>query len=177
MVEDFTNANSGPASQNILPGASTTYNFTLTPVGATTFLNDVTVAIDGLPAGSTYTFSPATIKAGSGATQVTLTVQTSSSLNARNSAPQDRPSGHNELPIALGMLGLAGLGTVRKLRHRIPRSLMILLLTLGSLLPIAALSGCAGGYFLPKPTTFPLTVTGTEGAIQHAATATLIVEE
>jgi hypothetical protein len=101
----------------------------------------------------------------------------SSSLNARNNAPQDRPSGHNEMPIALGMLGLAGLGTLRKLRHRIPRSLMILLLTLGSLLPIAALSGCAGGYFLPKPTTFPLTVTGTEGAIQHAATATLIVEE
>ena len=177
MVEDFTNANSGPASQNVFPGASTTYTFTLTPVGASTFLNDVTVAIDGLPKGSTYTFSPATIKAGSGATQVTLNVQTSSSLNARNSAPQDRPSGHNELPIALGMLGLAGLGTVRKLRHRIPRSLMILLLALGSLLPIAALSGCAGGYFLPKPTTFPLTVTGTEGAIQHAATATLIVEE
>ncbi len=177
MVEDFTNANSGPASQNVFPGASTTYTFTLTPVGASTFLNDVTVAIDGLPKGSTYTFSPATIKAGSGATQVTLTVQMSSSLNARNSAPQDRPSGHNEMPIALGMLGLAGLGTLRKLRHRIPRSLMILLLTLGSLLPIAALSGCAGGYFLPKPTTFPLTVTGTEGAIQHAATATLIVEE
>jgi Bacterial Ig-like domain (group 3)/FG-GAP-like repeat len=177
MVEDFTNANSGPASQNVFPGASTTYNFTLTPVGTTTFLNDVTVAIDGLPAGSTYTFSPATIKAGSGATKVTLTVQTSSALNARNRPPQDRPSGHNELPIALGMLGLAGLGTVRKLRHRIPRSLMILLLTIGSLLPIAALSGCAGGYFLPKPTTFPLTVTGTEGAIQHAATATLIVEE
>ena len=177
MVEDFTNANTGPASQNVLPGASTTYTFTLTPVDASTFLNDVTVAIDGLPKGSTYTFSPATIKAGSGATQVTLTVQMSSSLNARNSAPQDRPSGHNEMPIALGILGLAGLGTVRKLRHRIPRSLMILLLTLGSLLPIAALSGCAGGYFLPKPTTFPLTVTGTEGAIQHAATATLIVEE
>jgi hypothetical protein len=177
IVEDFTNTNSGPASQNIFPGASTTYTFTLTPVGASTFLNDVTVDIDGLPKGSTYTFSPTTIKAGSGATQVTLTVQTSSALNARNNVPQDRPSGRNEFPIALGMLGLAGLGTVRKLRHRIPRSLMILLLALGSLLPIAALSGCAGGYFLPKPTTFPLTVTGTEGVIQHSATATLIVEE
>jgi Bacterial Ig-like domain (group 3)/FG-GAP-like repeat len=177
MVEDFTNANTGAASQNVFPGASTTYTFTLTPVGASTFLNDVTVDIDGLPKGSTYTFSPATIKAGSGATQVTLTVQTSSALNARNNVPQDQPSGRNEFPIALGMLGLAGLGAVRKLRRRIPRSLMVLLLTLGSLLPIAALSGCAGGYFLPKPTTFPLTVTGTEGVIQHAATATLIVEQ
>ncbi len=28
MVEDFTNTNSGPASQSILPGATTTYKFT-----------------------------------------------------------------------------------------------------------------------------------------------------
>jgi hypothetical protein len=176
MVEDFTNTNSGPASQNVFPGATTTYNFTLAPVGATTFINDVTVAIDGLPPGSTYTFSPSTIKAGSGSTQIVLNVQTSSSLSARNSLPQNRPSPRNELPIALGMLGLVGLGAVRKLRHRIPRTLLLLILTLGSLLPIAALSGCAGGYFTLNPTTFPLTVTGTEGPVQHAAKATLIMQ-
>ncbi len=73
MVEDFTNTNTGAASQNMFPGANTTYNFTLAPVSATTFLNDVTVAVDGLPAGSTYTFTPSTIKAGSGSTQITLT--------------------------------------------------------------------------------------------------------
>jgi len=176
MVEDFTNTNSGPATQNVFPGATTTYNFTLAPVGATTFINDVTVAIDGLPPGSTYTFSPSTIKAGSGSTQIVLNVQTSSSLSARNSLPQNRPSPRNELPIALGMLGLVGLGAVRKLRHRIPRTLLLLILTLGSLLPIAALSGCAGGYFTLNPTTFPLTVTGTEGPVQHAAKATLIMQ-
>jgi hypothetical protein len=176
IVEDFTNTNSGPASQNIFPGATTTYNFTLAPVSATTFLNDLTVVIDGLPPGSTYTFTPSTIKAGSGSTQVVLNVQTSSSLSARNSLPQNRPSPRNELPITLGMLGLVGLGAVRKLRHKMPRTLMLLVLTLGSLLPIAALSGCAGGYFTLNPTTFSLTVTGTEGAVQHAATATLIVQ-
>jgi hypothetical protein len=176
-VEDFTNTNTGAASQSILPGATTSYTFTLAPVSATTFLNDVTVAVDGLPQGSTYTFTPSTIKAGSGSTQVVLNIQTSSSLSARNSLPNNGSSPRSELPIALGMLGLVGLGTVRKLRHKMPRTLLLVLLTLGSLLPIAALSGCAGGYFLPKPTTFPLTVTGTEGAIQHAATATLIVEE
>jgi hypothetical protein len=74
------------------------------------------------------------------------------------------------------MLGLVGLGAVRKLRHRIPRTLLLLILTLGSLLPIAALSGCAGGYFTLNPTTFPLTVTGTEGPVQHAAKATLIMQ-
>jgi hypothetical protein len=176
IVEDFTNTNSGPASQNIFPGATTTYNFTLAPVGATTFLNDLTVAVDGLPPGSTYTFSPSSIKAGSGSTQIVLNVQTSSSLSARNNVPRNGPSPRNELPIALGMLGLAGLGAVRKLRHKMPRMLMLLVLTLGSLLPIAALSGCAGGYFTLNPTTFSLTVTGTEGPVQHAATATLIVQ-
>jgi hypothetical protein len=176
MVEDFTNTNSGPATQNIFPGATTTYNFTLAPVSATTFLNDVTVAVDGLPPGSTYTFAPSTIKAGSGSTQIVLTVQTSSSLSARNHVPQNRPAPRNELPIAVGMLGLVGLGAARKLRHKMPRILMLLLLTLGSLLPIAALSGCAGGYFTLNPTTFALTVTGSENTIQHAATATLIVQ-
>jgi Bacterial Ig-like domain (group 3)/FG-GAP-like repeat len=176
IVEDFTNTNSGPASQNVFPGATTTYNFTLAPVGATTFLNDLTVAVDGLPPGSTYTFTPSTIKAGSGSTQIVLNVQTSSSLSARNSVPQNGFSPRNELPITLGMLGLLGLGAVRKLKHKMPRTLMLLVLTLGSLLPIAALSGCAGGYFTLNPTTFSLTVTGTEGPVQHAATATLIVQ-
>jgi hypothetical protein len=176
IVEDFTNTNSGPASQSMFPGATTTYNFTLAPVGATTFLNDLTVAVDGLPPGSTYTFTPTTIKAGSGSTQIVLNVQTSSSLSARNRLPQNGPSPRNELPIAVGMLGLVGLGAVRKLRHKMPRTLMLLVLTLGSLLPIAALSGCAGGYFTLNPTTYSLTVTGTEGPVQHAATATLIVQ-
>jgi hypothetical protein len=176
MVEDFTNTNTGSASQNIFPGATTTYNFTLAPIGATAFLNDLTVTVAGLPAGSTYTFTPSTIAAGSGSTQVTLTVQTSNSLSARNEPPPNGTSPWNELPIALGMLGLVGLGAVRKLRHKIPRTLMLVLLTLGTLLPIAALSGCAGGYFTLNPTTYSLTVTGSEGAVQHAASATLIVQ-
>jgi hypothetical protein len=176
MVEDFTNTNTGAASQNVFPGASTTYTFTLAPVSATTFLNDLTVAVDGLPPGSTYTFTPSTIKAGSGSTQIVLNVQTSTSLSARNHVPQNGPSPRNEVPITVAMLSIVGLGAARKLRHKIPRTLMLLLLTLGSLLPIAALSGCAGGYFTLNPTTYTLTVNGTEGPVQHAATASLIVQ-
>jgi hypothetical protein len=160
----------------MFPGGTTTYTFTLAPVSATTFLNDVTVVVDGLPPGSTYTFTPSTIKAGSGSTQIVLNVQTSSSLSSQNRLPQNGPAPRNELPIVASMLGLVGLGAARKLRHKMPRTLMLLLLTLGSLLPIAALSGCAGGYFTLNPTTYSLTVTGTEGAVQHAATATLIVQ-
>jgi Bacterial Ig-like domain (group 3)/FG-GAP-like repeat len=174
IVEDFTNKNSGPASQNLFPGASTSYTFSLAPVSATTFLNDVTVTVAGLPPGSTYTFTPATITAGSGTTSVTLNVQTSSSLSAQNHPPQG--NSHSELPIALGMLGLVGLGSLRKMKLKMPRILVVLLVLLGSLLPITALTGCAGGYFNLSPTTYSLTVTGIEGSVQHAASATLIVQ-
>ena len=44
------------------------------------------------------------------------------------------------------------------------------------LLPVAALSGCAGGYFTLTPTTYSVTATGTEGTIQHSATTTLVVQ-
>jgi hypothetical protein len=176
IVEDFTNTNSGPASQNVFPGATTSFNFSLAPVSATTFLNDVTVTVTGLPAGSTYTFTPSTVAAGSGTAGVVLNVQTSSSLSARNSPPQGSTSSKNGLSVALGVLGLLGFGTMRKLRKNMPRTLMLALLALGSLLPIAALSGCAGGYFTLTPTTYTVTVTGVEGTVQHAATATLIVQ-
>jgi len=176
LVEDFTNTNTGAASQNIFPGASTTYKFSLAPVTATTFLNDVNVTVTGLPPGSTYTFTPSSVTAGSGVTAIVLNVQTSSTLSAQNRQPASSPASRSELPIALGMLGLVGLGAIRKLRNKIPRTLLLLILTLSSLLPIAALSGCAGGYFTLNPQTYTVTVTGAEGPIQHAATATLIVQ-
>jgi hypothetical protein len=175
IVEDFTNTNSGLASQNVFPGATTSYDFSLAPISATTFLNDVTVTVTGLPPGSTYSFTPSTVAAGSGTTAVVLNVQTSSSLSAKNSQPR-RTNSSNELSVALGMLSLLGLGTMRTFRKKMPRTLMLALLALGSLLPIAALSGCAGGYFTLTPTTYTVTVTGIEGTVQHAATATLIVQ-
>ncbi|NYF91054.1 Ig-like domain repeat protein [Tunturiibacter empetritectus] len=176
VVEDFTNTNSGPTSQNVFPGSTTSYNFSLAPISATTFLNDVTLTVAGLPPGSTYTLTPSTVAAGSGVTGVVLNIQTSSSLRAENHPLQGAPDTRNELPIVAGMLGILGLGTIRKLRKKLPRTLMLALLALGSLLPIAALSGCAGGYFTLTPTTYTVTVTGVEGPVQHAATATLIVQ-
>ena len=113
IVEDFTNTNSGPASQNAFPGKTMTYNFTLAPVGATTFLNDLTVDVDGLPPGSTYTFSPSTIKAGSRINPVLFSVSNDQQLahRARNQSAIERSLLlAMSLPIALGMLGVVGLG-------------------------------------------------------------------
>ena len=132
--------------------------------------------IDGLPKGTTFTFSPATIAAGSGTTTVTLSVTTSNTLSSANRVPAGTPTPRRGAPIALGLLGLIGLGAARKHGRKMPRMLMVLLLFLGTLLPVAALSGCAGGYFTLTPTTYSVTATGTEGTIQHSATTTLVVQ-
>ena len=176
VVADFTNKATGTITQNMFPGGTTSYTFVLTPVGSSTFLTNTTLEIDGLPAGTTYAFSPAVIPAGAGPTTVTLTLTTSSSLSAQNHAPAAPGSDHPGLPIALSMLGLAGIGAIRRHRKQMPRLMMLMLLAIASLLPIAALSGCAGGYFTLTPTNYNIDVTGTEGPIQHTATTTLIVQ-
>ncbi len=175
VVQDFTNTNTGAASQSVLAGGTTSYEFTITPVGASTFMGDVSLTVEGLPAGATATFSPVRVAAGGTSAKVTMNVTTTGSL-ARNHGPSGNPLSHDG-PIALGLLGLFGLGAVRKYRNKMPRMLLVLLVLAGTLLPVAALSGCAGGYFAFKPTNYTVTVTGTEGAIQHAATATLVVSE
>ncbi|WP_035348106.1 Ig-like domain repeat protein [Edaphobacter aggregans] len=175
VVHDFTNTNTGAAKQDVFPGEGTTFKFTLAPTGTTTFISDVNLTVTGLPEGTTYTFSPATVGSGASSTAVTLDLKTSDKLQALNSDPRSSGS-HGTGTIALGMLGLLGLGTARRYRRRMPRMLLTLLLLAGSLLPVAALSGCAGGYFTLKPTTYTVTVTGTEGTIQHSATATLVVQ-
>jgi hypothetical protein len=184
IVADFTNVATGATEQKMFPGGTTSYTFVLTPVGASTFLNDTTLTIAGLPTGTTYTFSPAVIKAGSGPTTVTLSLTTSSTLKAANHAPAAPGSAvpgsdggsHGGVPASLAILGLAGMGAVRRYRKQMPRLMMMVLLTLASLLPIAAMTGCAGGYFALDPNTYSIQVTGTEGPIQHTATTTLVVQ-
>ena len=176
IVADFTNKATGTTTQNLFPGDTTSYTFVLSPVGSSTFLSNTTLDIDGLPKGTTYTFSPATIPAGAGPTTVTLTLTTSNSLSAQYHAPGTPGSIRPGLPIALSMLGLLGIGAIRRRRKQMPRLMMLTLLAIASLLPIAAISGCAGGYFALTPTNYSLDVTGTEGSIQHTATTTLIVQ-
>lgn len=173
-VDDFTNIATGATTQEIFPGGSTSYSFTLTPTGEDKFLNDVSLSVTGLPAGTTYSFSKPTIAAGSGATTVTLNLKTSSALSAQ----VRRPSGMlpRSLPMTLAIVGLVGVGTIRRHRRQMPRLVMLLLLSVASLLPIASLTGCAGGYFALTPNTYNLSVTGAEGTLQHTATATLIVQ-
>jgi len=194
VVQDFTltaSTSSGSpsaTSQTVLPGGTAVYTFTLSPVGSTTFPATVTMLAGGLPAGATYSFSPASVDAGSGSTQVTLTIQLPQVAAenllpaARNAATpgevaQKKPS--SRLPfLALALLLLPLTGRIRRASRKLGRLLPLLLLLIGGLGGILSLSGCgsASGYFGHAPATYTVTVTGTAGALTHSTSVTLKVE-
>jgi hypothetical protein len=143
----------------VAPGTAATFTIALAPGGSTTYPDPVTYSA-GLPPGATATFSPATIPAGSGATSVTLTIQTSSQT-ARN---EKLFPGGPFAPVALGflLLPLAGLKSVRKHLQQIPRltvALFVMVLSLGALL---GLNGCGGDAAIPTPTSYTIVVTATD---------------
>ena len=154
-----TGSNSGTAT--VAPGAAATFTIALAPGGSATYPDPVSFSALGLPPGATATFSPATIPAGSGATSVTLTIQTSS----QTARSEKTSSGGPFAPVALGflLLPLAGMRSVRKRLRQIPRltvAAAVMVLSLGAVL---GLSGC-GGSTSPSATakTYTVVVTATD---------------
>jgi sugar lactone lactonase YvrE len=199
VVQDFnltlsiTGGSAGATTVTAQPGGTAVYTFTLSPVGSTTFPATVTLSASGLPAGATYTISPATLAAGTGSTTVTLTIQLPQ-FSAVHEQPfmkhgaqpgvlaQNKPvSKHaSGLPyLALAVLLLPFAGRMRKTGKRLGRLLPLLLLLVAGLAATAGLSGCTGlnsGYFGQAQTTYTITVTGTSGTLVHSTSVTLIVQ-
>jgi hypothetical protein len=142
VVAPFALASGASTSATVTPGGTATYNFTLTPASGV-FPDGVAFTATGLPPGATATFSPATIAAGSAATPVTLTIQTSNQT-ARN----EQPFSGVQLPLpSLGFL-LLPLASVKLVRRRLPkmtRLSMVFSAMALSLGVVLGLSGCAGG--------------------------------
>ena len=174
-IADFTLTSSGAATQSVAAGASATYAFTITP-STPTLLAPVTLAISGLPEGATYSFSPATVAAGSGTQAVTLSVVTTA-----QAASAARPNGPRPgfLVMATGLL-LLPWGTVYTIRGRRRRPLLILsATTIMVLLGVAGPSGCGGGNSpppAPAAQSYNLSVTASSGVLQHSAAVTLTVQ-
>ena len=175
VVEDFTVVNSGAASQQVAPGASTTYNFKVTP----RWLVYVCGRGESCRNGSACrldVYPDSDIGCRRKRRDGDRSERDDQQFADGRKCADEHPDSRASCRLRFGMLGLAGLGTVRKLRRKLPRPFLLLLLTIATLLPIAALSGCAGGYFALDPHTYTVTLTGTEGSIQHTATATLVVQ-
>ncbi len=178
LVEDFTlsiDTNVNGVNQTLTPGSTAEFTFVVAPPAGGAFAQDVAFSLSGLPAGATYSFSPSVLKAGTGATTVTLTIQ----LPQTNAMIQsEKGMSRGMTPLALGLLLLPFAGRLRRASRRLHRGLMLLLLIGVSLAGALGLTGCAsgGGFFGQQQKTYTVTVTGSSGALSHSATITLTVE-
>jgi hypothetical protein len=153
-----------PATQIIPPGASASYNVSVSSVTAP-FTNPVTLTATGLPPEATYSFSPATVTPGANGASSTLMISV-----PRQSASAT-PHLSSKTPLVLAVL-LLPLTAFRRGRGRVK-----LLLLLVGLTAFASMTGCgAGGYFSQPQKTYTITVTGTSGTLTHSTTITLTVQ-
>jgi len=198
LVEDFGFTISAP-SITVTPGGTAVFNFTVNPMNGTTFPSSIGLTASGLPAGATYSSSPATITAGAGATTVTLSIdipQTQAgaqpltqhsgaqfAVNHRG-APNSGKTG--SLPGRLAPLSLAALvmlpfaGRLRRTGRRLGRFMCVFLLLTAGMIAASGMSACgngsANGFFAQPQQSYTVTVTGTSGALSHTATVALTIE-
>jgi len=199
-VEDFSLSipNGSVTSETALPGGTAVFTLTMNPAGAATFPAAVTLSLSGLPIGATYSFSPASLPAGSGPTTVTLTIQlpqsTAAALPIRihgDGVRTNSGGGQETLasnggnaerklaPFALALLFLPFAGRVRQTRKGLRRAMSTMLLFLVAIVAMIGLSGCGAsgsGFFVQPPKSYTLTVTGTSGTLSRSTNITLTVE-
>jgi sugar lactone lactonase YvrE len=146
------------------PGGNAAYEFTLSPMGSSTFTDPVTFTVTGLPPGATYTITPSTIPAGAVATNVTL------NITLPQSTAQLQHGGGGLFHVALGLLLLP---LFRRVRGK-GRSLLLLVAAVGALVP---LTGCGtnSGFFGHQPQSYTITLTAKSGTLSHSTTVILNV--
>jgi sugar lactone lactonase YvrE len=179
-VQDFSFTVGGATvttlSATVLPGNTAVYTLQFTPSSGT-FAGTVGLQLAGLPPGATYTIVPATIAMGSGTTTVTVTITTAKqSASATMASPKDGNKYLTPLMLAfcLPLFGICKLRRALRLQMRMQALTLVLLAVLAALGMVACGSG--GGYFTKPAQTYPMTLTGTSGALHHSVTLDLTVE-
>jgi hypothetical protein len=175
-VEDFTlGAATGSSSATVSPGGQAVYTLAIDPPTGTTFAGAITFSVSGLPAGATGVFAPATIAAGAGATNVTLTVTVSSASSLAR--PAGRPFDGGALPVALGLIVLPFAGRLRRTVRPWKEMTCWLVLVLAGAALAVGLTGCVGSSTPPPPPqNYTLTITAASGSLSHSTTVILAVE-
>lgn len=176
-IEDFTLTVAGggtTGSANATLEGSASYPLVITPVGGATLAGAVSLVVTGVPTGRTAVFSPATVAANSGTTNVTLEVLPPSP-GAAQSTPK-RFFGGSSGPVAFGLIlfpvafALPFASKLRKTAHRWTR--IALLALMGAALA-AGLTSCGT---TATPQSYSLNVTANSGALSHSITLKLTVQ-
>jgi hypothetical protein len=170
------NAAGGALSQTVQPGTTAVYTLNVSPAAGTT-LPAITLTLTGLPQGYTATFSPSTIAAGSGATNVTLTIQVpAQTAIAKLERERDLHTGLSALAFCLLLLPFGG--RFRRSGKRLLQlsGTMLLLIGLASVVGLAGCTAPAGQFSGLNAQTFTITVTTTSASMSQTANVTLIVE-
>jgi hypothetical protein len=180
LVQDFnltisTSAGSATTA-TVVPGKTATYNLVISPLNAATFPATIALTVSGLPPGATYTLTPSTIAAGSGPTNLTLTVTAANTL--AGGKQQQNPLGHYA-PFSLALLFLPGLFLSRKMRSKLGGAARLAILMVAGFAAVAGISGCGNsgaGYFGQPSANYTITVTGAAGSLTHSTSVTLTIQ-
>jgi len=172
-VQDFTLTVTGSPTQTIQYGAAANYTLAVAPIDGPTIPSAIGFAVSGAPTGSTITFAPATLPAGSPASNLTLTIQVPSVI----AATQHRLRSPARTLAALALIGLVLPFRRRlKLRGKFAGWIRCILLLLAGISASATLTGCGPSIIISRVESFAVTVTATSGALSHATAATLTVQ-
>jgi len=175
-VGDFSVA-SGSASQTVTLGGTVTFPLTVTPVGSATLAGAVVFTVSGVPAGASVSFAPATLAAGAGTTNVTLTIVAPAQLAMLERQRRGGLGSREKLGgMALALLLLPFSGRLRKRAGRLSRGVSLGLLLLAGTMTAMGVSGCGSGSPATSQESFTLTVNGTSGTLLHSTTVSLTVK-
>jgi LysM repeat protein len=181
-VSDFT-ISASSTSASVTPGSSAVFALTVTPLSpATTFTTVVNLMASGLPAGATYSFSPATIAEGAGTTAVTFTVQLPQTISdMKPPGPIDGKLTSGMAPLALGLLLLPFAGKLRNAGKRLGRVNSALVPLAAAIAVMTMLSGCGSTFNIAgsnhQTQTYTVNVIGTTAVLSESTSLTLNVEQ
>jgi len=160
-VMDFSLSTTSATTDTVLHGGTATYNFIISPIGGSVTPAAISLAVTGYREDSVVTFTPTSIPAASGNTNITLSIQVPTFPTTSHN-----DSGHSDRTAIIAGIGLFLLPFGRKLNRAskgIQRLLTILVLLAGAIATVG-LMGCGSGW----PTQVRgITVTATSAALTH----------
>jgi N-acetylneuraminic acid mutarotase len=164
---DFS-VTASPASLTVIAGQNGNANIAIMPLNG--FASTVSFSCSGLLAGTSCSFSPATVTPSGVAVSTTLT------LTATTSASNQVPASIGYMPVAAGVFILC------LVRRRNRGLCLTLVLSVAATLGLFCLSACGGGssgssVITPNPTpeSGTVTITATSGSLTHTVSLSVSV--